>query len=296
MVLAEIASQLLNSRIHLLKYPRDLEKHPNLPRINFTSRNPKDETPGLNVSLYAPQSINFSDGMGFGNFDLGMISSTIASSMDKDGKMDVENVKTQMKAATNVDGLSRAIVAKSAAAVGAGGGFAEKIADVSLLEAKAAINPNTVLQFTGPVLRTYAFEFTMAGTSVKESEDIQKIITSFRERMYPSKQGQYILSYPDVFQVTFNLGSGNFVPQYAESYLTGMTTTYNASGNAFHDDGAPTDVSVQLQFSEFKALTREDIKVLSKSGGKIKVLTAEEKAKIQADRLAAAAAAAGDGT
>lgn len=279
----------------LLKYPRDLEKHPNLPRINFISRNPKDKTPSLNVSLYAPQSINFSDGMGFGNFDLGMISSTIASSMDKDGKMDVENVKNQMNAATGVAGLSRAIVAKSAAAVGVGGGFAEKVADVSLLEAKAAINPNTVLQFTGPVLRTYAFEFTMAGTSVKESRDIQKIITSFRERMYPSKQGQYILSYPDVFQVTFKLG-GNFVPQYAESYLTGMTTTYNASGNAFHDDGAPTDVSVQLQFSEFKALTREDIQILS-TGTKIKVLTAEEKAKNRADLLAAAAAAlVGDGT
>ena len=281
----------------LLKYPRDLEKHPNLPRINFTSRNPKDKTPGLNVSLYAPQSINFSDGMGFGNFDLGMISSTIASSMGKDGKMDVENVKKQMNAAAGVDGLSRAILAKSAAAVGVGGGFPEKIADVSLLEAKAAINPNTVLQFTGPVLRTYAFEFTMAGTSVKESKDIQKIITSFRERMYPTKQGQYILSYPDVFQVTFNLG-GNFVPQYAESYLTGMTTTYNASGNAFHDDGAPTDVSVQLQFSEFKALTREDIKTLS-SGDKIKVLTAEDKAKIREIQTIAAAAAealAGGGT
>lgn len=281
----------------LLKYPRDLEKHPNLPRINFTSRNPKDLSPGLNVSLYAPQSINFSDGMGFGNFDLGMISSTIASSMDKDGKIDVENVKKQMNAATGVDGISHAILAKSAAAVGVGGGFAEKIADVSLLEAKAAINPNTVLQFTGPVLRTYAFEFTMAGTSVKESKDIQKIITSFRERMYPSKQGQYILSYPDVFQVTFVLG-GNFVPQYAESYLTGMTTTYNASGNAFHDDGAPTDVSVQLQFSEFKALTRKEIKELS-TGGKIKVLTAEEKAKNREDGAIAAAFAAafaGDGT
>jgi hypothetical protein len=287
----------------LLKYPRDLEKHPNLPRINFTSRNPKDKTPGLNVSLYAPQSINFSDGMGFGNFDLGMISSTIASSMDKDGKIDVENVKNQMKAAAGVDGLSRAILAKSAAAVGIGGGFAEKIADVSLLEAKAAINPNTVLQFTGPVLRTYAFEFTMAGTSVKESEDIQKIITSFRERMYPTKQGQYILSYPDVFQVTFNLAKGNlrgnFVPQYAESYLTGMTTTYNASGNAFHDDGAPTDVSVQLQFSEFKALTREDIKELS-TGGKIKVLTTEDRENLLIAAANAAAAAAiakiGDGT
>jgi hypothetical protein len=287
----------------LLKYPRDLEKHPNLPRINFTSRNPKDKTPGLNVSLYAPQSINFSDGMGFGNFDLGMISSTIASSMDKDGKIDVENVKNQMKVAAGVDGLSRAILAKSAAAVGIGGGFAEKIADVSLLEAKAAINPNTVLQFTGPVLRTYAFEFTMAGTSVKESEDIQKIITSFRERMYPTKQGQYILSYPDVFQVTFNLAKGNlrgnFVPQYAASYLTGMTTTYNASGNAFHDDGAPTDVSVQLQFSEFKALTREDIKELS-TGGKIKVLTTEDRENLLIAAANAAAAAAiakiGDGT
>lgn len=275
----------------LLKYPRDLEKRPNLPRINFISRNPKDKTPGLNVSLYAPQSINFSDGMGFGNFDLGMISGTIASSMDKDGKIDVENVKKQMNAAAGVDGLSRAILAKSAAAVGVGGGFAEKVADVSLLEAKAAINPNTVLQFTGPVLRTYAFEFTMAGTSVKESEDIQKIITSFRERMYPTKQGQYILSYPDVFQVTFNLG-GNFVPQYAESYLTGMSTTYNASGNAFHDDGAPTDVSVQLQFSEFKALTREDIKELS-TGGKIKVLTTEDKAEIRENLLTTVVAGGG---
>ena len=45
------------------------------------------------------------------------------------------------------------------------------------------------------------------------------------------------------------------------SYLQGCTATYNASGNVFHPDGAPTEIDIALTFNEAKALTREDLYV-----------------------------------
>jgi hypothetical protein len=50
-----------------------------------------------------------------------------------------------------------------------------------------------------------------------------------------------------------------FLPFIQLSYLQSFTATYNASGNVFHPDGAPTEIDMALTFVEAKALTREDL-------------------------------------
>lgn len=243
------------------KYPLDLDHHP---RINFTSRNPRDQSGVLDITLYAPASIAVNDGMGFGNFDLGVIGQTLSSSVGADGKIDADLATAALTSNLDKAGQNNAVVTKAmSTAVGGIGGLGEKVADVSLFKTKTSFNPNTVLQFTGPSLRSFSFEFKMVASSSAESEEILKIINGFRSRMYPVKQGDLTFSYPDIFKVNFQLG-GRFVPNYAESYLTNMGVIYNASGNAYHEDGAPTDVSVSLTFSEFKALERNEIEDLAK--------------------------------
>ena len=38
-----------------------------------------------------------------------------------------------------------------------------------------------------------------------------------------------------------------------------MNTVYNATGNSFHADGAPTEIDISLSFMEDKTLTRNDL-------------------------------------
>lgn len=247
-------------------YPKDLSGKP---QIMFTARD-KTSSPTLTVALYAPPAISVSDGMGYGNYELGAIGTTFGNAMDarEDNQaINPGSIMTQLGAigekagGRSADAMALQIAAGEKAAGGITGG---KLSAAALNKQRLNLNPNTVLQFTGPELRTFGFTFTLVPTDTKESKHIKEMINNLRERMYPvATAGTLILEYPDSFKVDFKLG-GNFVPQYAESYLTGMSTTYNAAGNSYHTDGTPTDVTIQLQFTEFRALNREDITNLNK--------------------------------
>jgi len=236
-------------------YPEDLGDKP---KILFTARD-KSGSPTLTVALYAPPSITVSDNMGYGNYDLGVIGQAAMNiKEDADGNVDNAALIKMVKEESAKAGSEQGVLLKALSNAGFGSALGDKIANVQLQKNKIAINPNTVLQFTGPELRSFGFSFTLVPTGSTQSNRIKEMISKLRERMYSSKRSEIILEYPDSFTVKFLLG-GNFVPQYAESYLTGMTATYNAAGNSYHTDGTPTDVTIQLQFSEFRALNREDI-------------------------------------
>jgi len=245
-------------------YPKDL---PNTgqPNITFLARDKSGSSSHV-VTIYAPPSITVSDGAGYGNFDLGVIGSTINNTLGGDDKLFNENSAIdQIRAAAEAAKISNkaTLGALELAAIGSatGSSIANKISGVALNKQRIAINPNTVLQFTGPDLRSFGFSFTLVSTNTEQSDQIKEIVDGFRERMYPEKSGgDFVLEYPDTFAILFNLGPKSFVPNFAESYLTSMSTTYNSSGNSYHEDGTPTDVTIQLQFSEFRALSRNDVK------------------------------------
>lgn len=254
---------------NLLKFPLDLDNHPS---VTFTAKDPTDNNTKVQVSLYAPQSIVISDGMGYGNFNLGLLANAIANVQTKeDGSIDLEAferaVRKEAEGSTNDASTISALMAKVGSnAFGVGSTFA----DARLFSTRVALNPNTVLQFTGPEVRSFSFTFQMVSESVEDSRAIRDIINRFRSRMYPERQGTAILKYPDIFDIKFDLadqtaGNEEFIPRYSESYLTGMSVTYNASSNMYHVDGSPVDVSVALNFTENKALTRGEIEKLQKA-------------------------------
>ena len=49
------------------------------------------------------------------------------------------------------------------------------------------------------------------------------------------------------------------LPQPLMCYLRNVSTTYNQGSMVFHEDGQPTEVDLTLSFTEFRALTRQDI-------------------------------------
>ena len=49
------------------------------------------------------------------------------------------------------------------------------------------------------------------------------------------------------------------MPKIFTCHLTSLATTYNATSNIFHADGAPLETDMALSFQEIKALTRQDL-------------------------------------
>ena len=251
------------------RYPLDMDRGST---VNFKSRKSPDGTKvNFECDLYAPVAFTLADGASYGNFDLGIIGSSgvVDQFMDKKGeKFDAKTITSQFGG----EGAQNKYMALSAgSAVGMGGGVVDKIKDIYGAQKGIAVNPNSVLQFTGNEIRGYNFEFRMVARSQAESDQIRFITEFFRYYMYPEKNG-FLLQYPDVWEITFNNENGSdlYLPNIADCYLTNMSTIYNSTGNMLHADGAPTDVTVQLQFREGRALARSDVIALA-TGNRVKI-------------------------
>jgi hypothetical protein len=127
------------------------------------------------------------------------------------------------------------------------------------------MNPNTRAMFQGVPIREFSFAFKMIATSQAEAKEITDIIKLFRTELYPEAISIGTLpvgfKFPNLFKVQFmyNDRVNRNLPQPLMCYLRNVSTTYNQGSMVFHEDGQPTEVDLTLSFTEFRALTRQDI-------------------------------------
>jgi len=133
---------------------------------------------------------------------------------------------------------------------------------------RVATNPNLRMLLESVPVRTIPFSFRLIAQSRDEAREIQSIINFFRYQLYPDEitgtigGAEVALGYkfPDPFEITTTYKGKTVGNKFLDAYLTTVTTNYNEQGMGFHEDGYPSDVSIQLQFSESKALTRKLVK------------------------------------
>lgn len=220
------------------------------------------------IYLPIPPGLTFSDSMSYSSLDLGIL-----------GSIRDDTLKAMNKAkgisgviGAGIGGLAGSLVRKAktlnaaaVASIAARNFRQDGIANTIDFSAKQVVAPNTNTAFQNSGVRSFGFSFKMMPKSQNEAETITAIIKTFRENMYP-KGTDVMLSYPPIWSIKFYDGSGREtgkIPKIYQSYLTGMTATYNGSTNMFHTDGSPVETDVAIQFQETKALTLSDIVVLS---------------------------------
>ena len=213
-----------------------------------------------NVSLPIPQGLNFGDNMSYGSIDLGIIGDIAAKAIGAEkGKVSTgANALLDKVKDTNAAAVASIAAKRGLAIPGVG-------AEVIDFANRQVVSPNTNTTFQNSSIRSFNFTFKLVSRKQKEAESIKKILDLFQAKMYPEAD-ELILKYPPTFTIKFYNGSGKpnkFIPGIYESYLTGMSATYNGSTNIFHSDGSPLESDVQLTFQEIKALTREEILVLA---------------------------------
>ena len=126
------------------------------------------------------------------------------------------------------------------------------------------LNPNTEVLYSGPNLRTFGLTFKMTARSNAESVAIRSIIKTFKKAMLPTADtgAQLMVNVPRIVQVTFkNKSQKNpWITQFKKCAIGSVNVNYTPDGVwSTFTDGAPTAVTLQLQFLELKVLYSNEI-------------------------------------
>jgi hypothetical protein len=128
------------------------------------------------------------------------------------------------------------------------------------------LNPNMELLFQGVNIRSFSFTFNFVARSMREGEEIKKIIRTFKKSMTPSNiantgaSGVFIKS-PQIFQLEYKKGNGKhpFLNSFLPMALTNVAVNYTGSNTyTTYYDGTPVHITMQLDFQELNPLYTED--------------------------------------
>ena len=219
------------------------------------------EEPTHQIYLYAPASIQFSDGLQYDNQDLGLFAGALfagseaALEQSGDGGGTIEQLKNAGSGVAQVaGGVATAAVGEIAKSSGVG----QQIR----LRTGVARNPRTEMLFKTPALRQISLTWKLMPTNQQESDHIHEMIKTMRAHAYPATEGsEAVFSFPDIFQVDFvtNTGGEAQMIKFAKAYCTSITTTYGPSGPAFFKGGKPVEIDLTMSFQETEIQTRESI-------------------------------------
>jgi len=227
------------------------------------------------ATLFLPVSFQVNEGLQYSGAELGAKGGSLANAFNS-GDTSIasslmNSVKTGATSLSNffTGGTFTGDAAKIGAAMGAelmpGG-----IGDAVRLTAGVRINPNLRTKFDGVSIRDFTFTFKFIPKSKRESLAVRNIIKFFRFHAYPEElpgNGQFpiALEYPNMFKIKLKTQAGGIFKNVGTPikycYLRTIATTYNATSAVLHPDGAPNEIDLSLNFTEYKPLSRHDVKV-----------------------------------
>ena len=227
------------------------------------------------------------------NFAEVVASGTAIQAMSKPGQL-ARNVQSTIEAAragalADIPGVENtgAIAGAVRAALSGLGlqAFGSNVTPNSMISRATGqiLNNNTELLFEGVNLRNFSFNFTFAPRSKTESDRVVKIIRSFKTSMAPKAGEEYVpgsgsftgtggifLNAPDIFLIQY-LKAGKehpFLHKFKPCALTSLNVNYTgANVYSSYEDGTPTIIKLQMQFSEMNPIYAEDYKRAGKGVG-----------------------------
>ena len=219
------------------------------------------------ISLYLPLGLAFRDNVTYENFDLGAAGASMEAGLGFAESMvkGLGSFVSQLTSGDNGD-LAKLAGVQLASQFGSYGAEAQA---ASKLAGGVTLNPNSRILFKQPNIREFTFAFKMIAKSKKEAREINEIIKLLRTELYPDEitanVGDASISlgykFPNKFNIAFEY-DGDKIPGLAKikpCYLRDVSTTFNASQMAMHEDGNFMEVDMTLSFQETKALVRKDV-------------------------------------
>jgi hypothetical protein len=129
-------------------------------------------------------------------------------------------------------------------------------------------NPFKEQTFQGVPFRPFDFSWTFSPTSENETKTIKKIINTFREYTKPSYKdlSQFQFLYPHELNVKFytkkddgSIVENEYLPCLKPCICKSINTNFATAGWHSFKDGAPTSITLQMQFEEIEIITAGDV-------------------------------------
>lgn len=226
------------------------------------------------IKLYLPTAVNIQDAATYDNAaQLGRIGDKLEDTLTSGGGPPNQNMlrETTERSVSALGGIGIALAGGNInpevgniIAQNLLGKVNEGASNALALSTQTTLNPNVRTMFKSVPIRQFAFQFTFIATSQAEAKQIENIITQFRTELYPEKLSvagaSYGYRYPRRFLIKAQYKNKEFPNmKFLPTYLQSFNAVYNPNGMGFHKDGRFTEVAITMNFSEARALGKQDI-------------------------------------
>ena len=220
------------------------------------------------VAIYLPSDINDNVKAGYQDFDTGFAGFVALSG----GKI-LRNI-----ADNDFEGAAKSFIGKGKdilldlgkrAAIGAYGGLLSGDGVTNAFDKAFGqmVNPFIEVAFDGMGVRTFNYSFDFRPKSSRETKEVQAIIQLFRFHMVPEQKGSNhrYMTLPSTFDIHYMYQTNEaskeneFYSKIATCVLTGCDVNYTPDGVKSFESGAPTHITMSLNFMETEMLTKEKI-------------------------------------
>jgi len=201
------------------------------------SLNARTKTNVATISLYMPDTLNFTYAAQYGSTSLLSVGGQVTA--PKEGQK---------------PGLISKVISTSQT----------DAAKLALSTQGLAVNPKMQLLFDGIDFRTYQLAFTFTPYSKEEAQAVKNIVTTFKKYSLPkitkSAAGMFFVI-PATFNLKFlyNGAENKNISKVAESVIQNITVDYAPNGWTAHSDGAPVQTTLTLDFKEISLVDRTKI-------------------------------------
>jgi hypothetical protein len=131
-----------------------------------------------------------------------------------------------------------------------------------------ADNPYMEVLFDKVNMREFTYNFTFVPRSVKEQDDVKRIIQLFRFHMAPELRSDHnrFITLPSEFDIHYmyqardgEASENDFYNKIARCVLNDCKVNYTPDGVRSHADGSPVHITMALTFKETEMITKEKI-------------------------------------
>ena len=231
------------------------------------SISPQTTTPRAVISLYMPDTLN----AGYhSSYDTPSLEDAFGSTIQ--GLRSLSKTAGQfaqgadLKSVISSDPGVINLQAKAAGALtGLAGGNAQTTQSLILQAQGYAINPQVQMLYRGIDLRSFQLSFTFTPKSVGETEQVDKIISTFKYYFSPALQAgaqtqtdSMFLIPPALFNVNFMINNieNKYLPKYGDCVLESLEVNYAPNGWSSFESGAPVQTTLSLGFRETQIIDK----------------------------------------
>jgi len=210
------------------------------------------------IKLHIPQSPQEQYSAGWSDVEFGLAGAYMSSPGS--------SLISDIGSAASETGPARDRVVRQLASmsnIASAAGFDFKLQDALELQTGKVPNPYKEQLFKSMDFRSFAFQFKFAPKNNTELQAAFDIINIFRKNMHPERSNdKFFIMYPSEFAIEYQYKNevNKWLTKIADCALVDMKVDFGAGG-AFTSiqstAGAPTEITMTLQFKELELLTAQ---------------------------------------